>query len=249
MNVVIIEDEQPAREKLRNSLQEYSGNIQVIAELDSVTASVKWFSTGPVPDLVFLDIQLSDGTPFQLLEHKIIISPVIFVTAYDQFILEALNHHSIDYLLKPLKKEKLFQALHKYDDLRRFFQANYTPFIDMLKAKALRKERIVARKGNHSMLIHTNDIAYFFTEHKVVFLVNREGTKFVVDENLSTLETMLSHNDFFRINRKYLVQIDAITRFRQHGKGRIEVELVQSPSEEVIISQENAQKFRNWVNR
>lgn len=249
MKVVLVEDEKPAREKLRNCLYEFPETINILAELGSVSEAQKWFTTHSIPDLVFLDIQLSDGTPFHLLENKTISCPVIFVTAYDRYILEVLHFHSIGYILKPVKKEKLFQAIHKYDELKRFFQSNIAQFIDSWNSGKTYRQRIVARKGNHLVLLNSRDISYFFTEHKVVFIVAKDGVKYVADYNLSELEDMLSREEFFRVNRKFIVHIDAIVKFRSYSKGRIEVELLQPPSEEVIISQENARNFRNWINR
>lgn len=249
MKVVLVEDEKPAREKLRNYLHEFPGTISILAELGSVSEAQKWFTTHSIPDLVFLDIQLSDGTPFHLLANKIISCPVIFVTAYDKYILDVLHYHSIGYILKPVKKEKLLQAIHKYEEFKRFFQSNIEQFLNSWNSGKTHKERIVARKGNHSLLLNSKDISYFFTEHKVVFIVSKDGVKYVVDYNLSELESMLSREEFFRVNRKFIVHIDAIVKFRSYSKGRIEVELLQPPAEEVIISQENAQNFRNWINR
>ncbi len=249
MNVVIVEDEAPARERLRSFLEEFPGGIRILAQLGSVSECENWFQQHPVPDLVFLDIQLSDGDSFQLLKNKIIRSPVIFITAYDSYILEALQHQSIDYILKPLKKDKLFKALQKYGEIKRFFESNMTKFFASVESVKTNRERVIARKRNHSVLIHVNDISYFFTEHKVVFLISKEGERFVVDDNLSILEAELPNTLFFRVNRKYLVHIDAIVRFRPHIRGRIQVDLLHHPSEEVLISQENARNFRNWINR
>jgi DNA-binding LytR/AlgR family response regulator len=249
MKTVIVEDELPARKKLRQYLQEYPKSIKVTAELSSIAETNHWFMVNATPDLVFLDIQLSDGTPFELLKEKHIRCPIIFTTAYDEYIIESLNYHSIDYLLKPIKKEKLFRALQKYEEMVLYFESRLIPFLNFLHADTKYKERMIAKKGNHSVAIGVNEIAYFFTEHKVVFLVDRSGKKYVLDDPLSELAEKLSPEYFFRLNRKYIAHIDAIVSFRSYSKGRIEVSLMNHPSQEVLISQENAQRFRNWIDR
>lgn len=249
MRIVLVEDEQPAREKVKSYLLDYHKKTEVTAELENLENGRIWFKDNKAPDLVILDIQLADGNGFQLLKEGYIKCPVIFITAYDEFILESLNYHSIDYLLKPVKREKLYQALDKLAEISTYYKSKYVQLFETLGERKNYKERIIAKKGNHSVVIQTSDISYFFTEHKITFLVSNEGKKYVLDDPLSTLENKLSPDDFFRLNRKYLVHIDAVLQFQSYGKGRIIVTLQNQPAEDVLVSQENAHNFRNWVDR
>lgn len=248
MRVLIIEDEQPAVERLKDLLKQYDKDINVVESVASVADAVQWLKFNKQPDLILLDIQLNDGLSLEIFNHVNVTSPVIFSTAYDQYILDAFNHNGIDYILKPVKKEKLFAALDKYKSLKDHFTLDFYSLVkDLKQDKAKPKERITARSGIDFVSVNIEDIAYFYTEHKIVFLVNNENKKYTVDKPLSDLEEELPSSKFFRVSRKYLCGIGAIKKFRTCDRGRLELELYPPVKEKVTVSTERASEFKKWI--
>ncbi len=248
MKIIIIEDEKPAFERLSNMVKKYDDLITISENLKSVKESIKWFNSNKQPDLILLDIQLSDGLSLDIFNHCKITCPVIFTTAYDEYILEAFSYNGIDYLLKPIKKDKLEAALEKYKNLKKHFTHNFISLFDQLsKSKQKYKERITVKSGTDFISIRIDEIAYFYTEYKLVFLIASSGKKYLVNKKLSELEEELNPSIFFRINRKYLVNINAITKFKSFFKGKLIVNLKPKVEEEIIISQEKASIFKEWI--
>jgi len=249
MKLVIIEDEKPALEKLRKAVKAFSPAISIEAELSSVKESITWFHKNPVPDLILLDIELTDGLSLEIFKQCTITCPVIFTTAYDEYLQEAFEYNSIDYLLKPIKQEKLEQAMNKYQKLKNHFVSNYQSLADFLQRPSSKRKRFLVKRGIEFQSIRSEDIAYFFSEHKISFLVDRSANKFIMDLPLAELEGEVDKEEFFRVNRKYLVSMNAISKFRPYEKGKIMIELFPPVKEEVIISQETAPAFRQWMGK
>jgi two-component system, LytTR family, response regulator len=245
MNVIIIEDELPARAKLVSMLQALNPNIKVLAQLGSVKESLDWLNKNHEPELAFVDIQLSDDHSFEIFQKHDVKFPVIFTTAYDKYILQSFEFNSIDYLLKPITEEKLKRSLEKIQKFKQhFLQDNILNF--MQQGSVPLRTRIVVRKGIEFVAIDLDEVAYFFTEHKIVFVRDFSGRQMIVDKNLSELENELSKEKFFRINRKFIVHQKAIDRFKpDHGK--IRVFLNPEINEEVHVSKETAPEFRTWI--
>jgi len=222
MNVLIIEDELLAQQKLETMLQQLNLGINILAKLGSVKETVKWLSQHPKPDLAFVDIQLSDDHSFQIFNQHPIQFPVIFTTAYDKYLLQSFEYNTIDYLLKPISEDKLKKALEKVKQLEQhFLQGNIFKFIQQ-ESKPATLNRIIAKKGTEFIALEIDEVAYFYTEHKIVFVKDFEGRQMIVDSNLSDLESQLDKQKFFRINRKYLSHLKAIERFKpDNGKIRI----------------------------
>lgn len=247
MNIIIIEDEKPALEKLRLQLNNYPYPINVLATLSGVQESVSWLSENVHPDLIFCDIALSDGISLDIFRQATVKCPVIFITAYDDYLLEAFELNSIDYLLKPVSQERLFVAMNKYFQLKEHFAGNYAGLADYYVAGQQQKTRYLVKKGVSYSTVKLEDIAYFISEHKITFLIDKAGNKFILDKTLQELESELPKSDFFRINRKYISNISAISKFKPYTKGKILVELVPVVGEEIIVSSENAAAFKLWV--
>lgn len=245
MDVIIIEDELPARAKLIAMLQSLDSTILVIGQLGSVKESIEWLNQNPEPALAFVDIQLSDDHSFEIFRKHPVKFPVIFTTAYDKYLLESFEFNSIDYLLKPITEEKLKRSLEKVQNLKQHFvQGNVQKLINQTLPS--HKSRIVARKGTEFVALNLSEAAYFFIEHKIVFVRDFSGRQMIVDKNLSELETELNKEDFFRINRKFLVHQKAIDRFKPDN-GKIRVFLKPEIKEEVHVSKETASEFRRWI--
>lgn len=244
MKVIIIEDELLAQAKLEAMLTSLDKSIEVLAKINSVQEALRWISTHPSPDLAFVDIQLSDDHSFEIFRRLPVNFPVIFTTAYDKYLLESFEFNSVDYLLKPITEEKLKRSLEKVKKLEyHFLQGN---ILRLVERGTPAKTRIVAKKGNEFIALDLDDVAYFYTEHKLVFVKDFAGRQLIVDKNLGDLESTLDKNRFFRLNRKFIAQLKAIERFKP-DKGKIRVYLRPEMKEEIHVSKETAPEFRVWI--
>ena len=244
MNVIIIEDEILAQAKLESMLVVLDPTIKIVAKISSVKDTLTWLSQNPTPDLAFVDIQLSDDHSFEIFRRHHTPFPVIFTTAYDKYLLESFEFNSIDYLLKPITEEKLKRALDKIKSLAQHFQGNVLKMV--LHPDQSGKKRILAKKGTEFIALEFTDVAYFFTDHKIVFVRDFNGRQLMVDKNLGELEELLDKNRFFRINRKFIAQLNAIERFKPDN-GKIRVYLKPETNEEIHVSKETAPAFRLWM--
>jgi len=253
MKVLIVEDERPASENLVEELQAIDDSIDVVAGCNSVEETVRWLQRNPLPDLILMDIQLSDGLSFNIFKAHEVTCPVIFTTAYDKYLTQAFEYSSIDYLLKPISQDKLKNAIRKYKALRNHFvntQDTYTNGHSLpdLLVQDRKRSRILVRKGVDFQAVRIEDAGYFFTEHKLIFLVDKENRKYMAEKNnLSELEEELDKNIFYRANRKYIINANYIKRFKPLERSKISVELTLPVSEEIIISQENSAGFKKWI--
>jgi two-component system, LytTR family, response regulator len=250
MKIIIIEDEKPAAEKLRKSILQFDQATEFPGILHNVHAAVEWLTAHPAPDLIFMDIELSDGLSFKIFESCQVSCPIIFTTAYDEYWQEALEYNGIDYLLKPIKMEKLVSALTKYLRLQQHFSFNYKDLFQQLpmegRINGFRK-RFLVKKGTDLVAVKTNDIAFCYAAHKLAFVVDEKGQKFILDRSLNDLEKELDPALFFRANRKFLVNIQYISRIKTFPKSKLLVELMPPAPEEIMISQESAPAFKQWM--
>jgi DNA-binding LytR/AlgR family response regulator len=249
MKVLIVEDEKPALDNLVECIRNTDSSIVIAGTAARVSETVKWLKTNPSPDLVLMDIELSDGICFNIFTECQVTCPVIFTTAYTKYLTQAFDYNSIDYLLKPIDLEKLSTTLRKYKNLQRHFIHNYS-FLnnDLVDAKKS-KSRIVVKKGTEFQTLKKEDIAYFFTEHKLVFAVDKDSKKYLCEiSSLGEVEEMVDEKVFFRVNRKYIVNANYIVKFRSVDKSKIGLDLLVPAAEKIIISQENAPLFKKWIN-
>ncbi|HNJ95905.1 MAG TPA: LytTR family DNA-binding domain-containing protein, partial [Ferruginibacter sp.] len=215
MQVLIIEDELPAANRLVKMLESIDSSIQVTNRIDSVEASVKFLQTDPAVDLIFMDIQLADGLSFDILSQVNIQTPVIFTTAFDQYTLKAFKLNSIDYLLKPIDEKELRQAVDKYNRIYRQPESDYPDkLLQLVKEMNLRqyKERLLIKRGQQLSYLKTNSIAYCFADGKLCYAVDFSGNRHMIENNLSVLEEQLQPSRFFRINRHLLVNIESVKK-------------------------------------
>ena len=251
LNVLIIEDEEPAAKRLQKMLKEIEPDANVLENIVSVSSALKWFKENSSPDLIFSDIQLSDGLSFEIYKKTELMCPVIFTTAYDQYAIEAFKVNSIDYLLKPIKKEELEKAVNKYKKITR---ASSVPPIDINKLLQSfnpggvdYKKRFVVRYGEHIKTINIEEVVYFYTEDKVNFMCTKDGRRFVIDFNLDTLESTLDPKTFFRINRQYIIGIHSIAEMLAYTKSRVLIKLNPAAKHETIVSTERSADFKHWL--
>jgi DNA-binding LytR/AlgR family response regulator len=209
MKVIIIEDELLAQAKLEAMLLSLDKSMEVVAKLSSVKDTVEWLQRNSPPDIAFVDIQLSDDHSFEIFRRFSVPFPVVFTTAFDKYLLESFEFNSIDYLLKPITEEKLKRSLSKLKKLEQHFvQGNILKLIN--QSQAPQKDRLVVRKGTEFIALTMDEIAYFFTEQRIVFVKDFEGRQFIIDKNLAEMEAELDKNKFFRINRKFISHIGAM---------------------------------------
>lgn len=246
MKTIIIEDEPPARAKLQEMLKAIDPSIEVIGMLGSVQESLHWLQTNSAPDVAFVDIQLSDDHSFEIFKKHPVKFPVIFTTAYDEYLLKSFEFNSIDYLLKPITEDKLRRSLDKVQKLQdHFIQGNLLKILNHIQAPPA-VDRILGKKGTEFIALDINEVAYFFTEHKIVFAKDFTGRNLIVNKTIAELESTMDSNKFFRLNRKYLCSLVAIEKFKPDN-GRIKVQLKPDSSEEIFISKETAPSFRRWI--
>jgi DNA-binding LytR/AlgR family response regulator len=252
MRVLIIEDEILAQERITNMLAVYDTQIQVIACLQSVEETVDWFTKQAHPDLLIMDIHLADGYSFEILQQVKINLPIIFTTAYDQYAIESFKHHSIDYILKPVTQEALAAALNKYKTLHNY-SANYSMLANQLQQAQQQsnkplKSRFLVKIGQRLTFIPTQDVAMFWVENKSLFLADVNGNKYVLNQSLEAVEKQLNQTEFFRINRKQIVSINAICQIKSYLNNRLVVQLknIQQP-DAIIVSRERVADFKSWI--
>lgn len=253
MNVFIIEDEQPAIDNLIRLLNTIDPEIQVVGKAHSVQKAVEWISnTSETVDLYFMDIQLGDGLSFHLFDKVALQSPVIFITAYHQYAIEAFKNNGIDYLLKPLQKEALEASLNKLDRLKaQWSRPTALPWQELQQSlmqiqQKSYKTRFMVKVGEHIRSVGTETIHAFYADGRTVYLLTEQYAKYIVDYKLEALEGMLDPKDFFRINRSYILHIQAIKEVLVYSGSRLKVILPQPWPEEIIVSREKVNDFKAW---
>lgn len=258
MKVLIVEDEELAAEGLLQNLRRIEPKVEILAVLDSVREAVNWFSENSMPELAFFDIQLADGLSFSIFEQCNITCPIIFTTAYDEYALRAFKVNSIDYLLKPFEVEDLRKALEKWRLLSGSTalqpDAEIMRLLMQQMSSQIRqpsyKTRFMVKTGDHLHSINSSEIDYFYSENKIVWLRQQNGRKYLIDYTLEQLEEMLDPQDFYRINRKYIVSIGAIKSVAAYTNSRLKVLLKEPPDkEEVLISREKVEAFKGWLGK
>jgi len=253
MKVVIIEDEAFAALRLKKMIHDFNPEIQILAELESVAESVKWFKSNPEPDLIFLDIHLEDDLSFAIFDQVNISSAVIFTTAFDEYAIKAFKLKSIDYLLKPIVHEELAAALKKYEQYSGLHQnsVDLQSLYNLLTGSDKKyRERFSISVGTKIKMVEVTDIAYFFVLDKGVYLRTKQGHTYNIDFTLDKLEEMLNPSTFFRINRKYLVNISSIANMVTWSRSRVKLELDPKTDEEfdTVVSVDRSAAFKNWLN-
>lgn len=253
MKLLIIEDEYPAAERLEKLLHKLNEPIEVQAILDSVESAVNWLQQKPAPDIILSDIQLSDGLSFEIFEKVLVKSPIIFTTSYDEYAIKAFKVKSIDYLLKPIKLEELESAVEKYKLLKSEFSITdnahkIEQLLDNLKHTGKQhKKRFLVKKGEQLIPISDEQIAYFYTENELVYLFTPENKKYVIDYTLEQLDSLLDPSQFFRINRQFILHLNAIQEIHTYFNSRFKLRIAPTPPDEVIVSKGKAKGFKEWL--
>ena len=251
MNILIIEDEFPAADRLQTLLAEHAPDMNILQVCDSIESSVEWLTTQGEPDLVFMDIQLADGLSFEIFHQIALSCPVIFTTAYDQYAIRAFQVNSVDYLLKPVDGEALQRALDKH---KRLHQEKVSPAQDLqFLLNSLQKpdfqKRFLVKSGDILRYVPVEEVAYFEAESGLVILVSTSGRRFAIDLKLETLEERVDPERFFRLNRTFLAQIHSITKIHQYFNSRLKIQLTPESDKDTFVSREKATQFKKWLNQ
>jgi DNA-binding LytR/AlgR family response regulator len=265
LSVLIVEDEQPNVNRLRRLLQTIRPDHQVVAVLGTVHDSVDWLQTNVKPQLIFMDIRLADGICFDIFSQVTVTSPIIFTTAYDEYMIQAFKVNSIDYLLKPIDSDELTQALDKFDQLQVSQlpsghpqtdasvdspAALYTELVDLYRKqmKAFRQRFLLPFRDGY-ITVSVQDVLYFFSETKITFADLKSGDKTMIPYTLEELEEELDPRYFFRANRQYIIHVDSIQSIHNYFNGKLKVLVGKKDAVEIIISKDKAPLFKQWLNQ
>lgn len=248
MKILIIEDEKPAADRLIKMIQEIDPTAELLGTLVSIKSSVEWFLKNKAPDLVMMDINLSDGQSFEIFSMVKVDAPVIFITAYDEHALQAFKVNSIDYLLKPVKPEELRKAFEKLKSLSLLNLKQMEMMLTQIGGRNKEyQRRMVIRFGDTIKMVEINDVAYFYTEDKINYLCTSGNLRYPIDHNLDELESLLDPAQFFRINRQFIINITAIDKMLAWSKSRVKVLLKPITNEDTIVSTERSPHFKEWL--
>lgn len=250
MKTIIIEDEKPAARRLARLLVDLG--VEVSTMLHSVEESIAWFNSNGHPDVIFLDIQLSDGLSFEIFDAVEVKSAIIFTTAYDEYALQAFKLNSIDYLLKPIDDEELEVAVKKYRTLKPKSQKLTLDFDDIkrLLVNPLEREykkRFTARVGQHLKIINADEVECFYSENKGTYAATSDGRNFLLDTTLENLEDELEPKVFFRVSRKFYINVNYIKDIVSYTNSRLQIKLIRFQEQEIIVSRERVQDFKLWL--
>ncbi len=250
MTTIIIEDEKPAARRLSRLLSDLDVPVSVM--LHSVEEAIEWFQGNPHPDLIFLDIQLSDGLSFEIFEVVDVNSAIIFTTAYDEYALQAFKLNSIDYLLKPIDDEDLEVAVKKYKEFKPETQKIALDFDDIKKLlvnplEREYKKRFTARVGQHLKIINADEVECFYSENKGTYAATTDGRNYLLETTLEHLESELEPKIFFRVSRKFYININHIKDIVAYTNSRLQIKLNRFSEQEIIVSRERVRDFKFWL--
>lgn len=259
MKVLIVEDEELAVKKLIKTLAAVDPDADVVGVADSIMATVKWINNNPLPDLILMDIELSDGQSFEIFNRVAIKCPVIFTTSYDEYALKAFKVNSVDYLLKPIQKEDLESALQKMHDLKSMYKQsgpkgdmNIESLVKELQEKLQLKDyrkRFLVRHAQKLVSVDTDEIAYFFSDGRLNFFKTHDNKKFVVDYTMDELEEMLDPKKYFRISRSFYISVNSVEQIHDYFGNRLLLHLRPAVDKESIVSREKVTEFKKWMGK
>lgn len=248
MNIVIIEDEQLSANHLELMISRYDPTFKVVAKLESVEQSIQYFTKNAAPDLIFLDIQLEDNLSFVIFEHVKVSSPIIFTTAFDEYAIRAFKLKSIDYLLKPIIQQELNAALEKYKEWNQPSSIDFSEIYKSLQKENIHyKERFSVQVGNKLKTILVSEIAYFYSEENINFMMLSDKSSYPLDQSLDQLMSQLDPHNFFRINRQFIISLRSLRNVIVYPKRRLKIDLQPASDKEVFVSMDRITGFKEWL--
>lgn len=249
MKVLIIEDEIPAVNRLIRLLSELEPDWEIIGSIDEVSLVIEWFNKHPMPDLVFMDIQLADGFSFDVFKEVAITCPVIFITAFDQYAVDAFRVNGLDYILKPIQKEVLIESLDRFKKMNSSKSVNMDELSKLFKQNVQFKERFLVKSGEELNFVRSVEIAYFLSEASYSFIVTKSGNRYILDQTMDQIEREVDPSLFFRINRKQIVCIDSISKIQPYFNNRLKLVLTPKDRQESVVSRTRVKTFKEWLNQ
>jgi DNA-binding LytR/AlgR family response regulator len=251
MKVLIVEDEPLAAAQLAALLAQLKPQAEIVAVCDTIKSTLKWFGKNSIPDLAFFDIQLGDGLSFEIFKKITLTIPVIFTTAYDQYALQAFKVNSIDYLLKPIDKAELSVALSKFENLHTHSSYQITSELihSLISSVGKReyKKRFLVKIGTHLRAVSTEEVLYFYSFQKGTFLKANDGRNYLLDQTLEVIEQLVDPEIFFRINRKYMVSLEAITDVHAYSNSRLKLKVKNQEEDDFLVAREKVKAFKDWL--
>jgi two-component system, LytTR family, response regulator LytT len=245
MKILLIEDEQPAAKQLTKMLLQLDATIKVIEVLDSIESSVRWLQQYPMPDAIFMDIQIADGLSFEIFNQVTIEAPVIFTTAFDHYAIKAFRVAAVDYLLKPIEPDDLQQAIQRLKEKQQNLP-NINSMLQLLQPTP-HKDRFLVKSAGSYMSIEVQDIAYFFADEGITQAALFNAKKHIIEYTLDDLEQQLDYKYFFRINRKLLINLRAILKVHPYFNSRLKLDINPPFSEDVFVARERVNGFKTWL--
>lgn len=252
MDILIIEDERRSSDRIKKIVENISPDYKVIGQIYSVSEGLEWFENNKEPDLIFSDIQLGDGISFEIFEDNLVEAPIIFMTAYNQYAIDAFKLNSIDYLLKPIKKANLINSIEKFKHLIRS-NINKPLFKEFIKEAVItnspitenQNQKFLIKKGTTLIPIFASDIALFFADKNTTYILTKENKRYIIDFSLDNLEQMLD-NTYFRISRQFIVPDYSIVKIHQYIGNRLLLDLNIQAKIDVVVSRRKVKEFKNW---
>lgn len=260
MNVVVIEDERLTAQRLISLVKKYDDSINVLAQIASVSEAISWFQNNSISsvDLIFMDIHLEDGDSFQIISKLNLMTPVVFTTAFDDYMIKAFKVNSVDYLLKPVNYDELAAALNKFRTLRannglqpESMQSDIKTLLRQLslQSNSQFKDRFMISVGTRIRSIQTDSVAYFYLEEKTVLVVTNDGTTLPIDYSLDKLMLMIDPKRFFRVSRQFIVSLNSIQLVHTISAGKLKLDLIPKPKKEVAVSGDRVSDFKEWLGK
>jgi DNA-binding LytR/AlgR family response regulator len=259
MNILIVEDEELAVKKIQKTLNNVDASAQVVGITDSIETTVDWLNNNPAPDLILMDIELSDGQSFDIFNRTEVKSAVVFTTSYDEYALKAFKVNSIDYLLKPIQHEDLAAALNKYKNMKDLYtvsspapELNMDHLVKELRQKLQPREyrkRFLVKHAQKLVSIELDEIAYFFSDGRLNFFKTYDNRKFVVDYTMDELEDMLDPDRYFRISRSFYISVASVEQIHEYFGNRLLLHLKPAVDKEAVVSREKVTEFKKWMGK
>lgn len=249
MKVLVIEDEMLASQRLIRMIKELEPEVEILDSLESVEETLEWWAANPAPELMFMDIHLADGSAFEILRQLEVECPIIFTTAYDAYAIEAFKHNSIDYILKPVKQEELKAGLAKFYRSRPEPQSPTFDYQELARAMQQKSQpkRLLIRFGQQLKAVDFSEVAYFYIEERVCFVMTHAGKRYPIDQTLDQLDAILAPEQFFRVNRQLIANMKAIDQMHTMSKSRVKISLKPEAPVDALVSSERSALFKKWL--
>lgn len=247
MRVLIVEDETSSYENLRAILHEINPGIEITGNTESVVQTVNWLKSNPAPDLIFMDIHLSDDSAFAIFDKINVETPIVFTTAYDQYAIDAFKVNSIDYLLKPIKVNAVEHAIEKFNKLNHTDVTHYLSQLMLLAPSSRRKGKLLIPYKDSLIPVNTCDVSFFYTSDKNTIVYMNDSSQYPYSKTLDQIMTTLDSESFFRANKQFIIRRESVVNITIWFDSRLLIALATEVPEHIFISKNKAAEFKAWL--